>query len=87
MHKIKKPPILKTDVPEILNAMIVSVRKGGRVGFIAIYAGLANDVNRGALMDSEKRVRLIGTGQAPVYQWWKEILHAYTTTGKFDPTL
>jgi threonine dehydrogenase-like Zn-dependent dehydrogenase len=64
--------------------MIVSVRKKGRCGIIAAYAGFANGFNIGALM--EKGVRLIGNGQAPVHKYWEEIL-GLIKTGKFDPTL
>ena len=85
LHKVEKTLMLETDVPETVNEMIVSVRKGGRCGMIAAYAGFANHVNLGALM--EKGVRLIGNGQAPVHKWWKEILDDYIMTGKLDPTL
>lgn len=85
LHKVEKTLMLETDVPEIINEMLVGVRKGGRAGIIAAYAGFANHVNVGALM--EKGIRLIGNGQAPVHKWWEEILHDYIITGKFDPTL
>lgn len=55
MHKIQKTLMLETDVPEILNEMLVSVRKMGRCGMTAAYAGFANGVNVGALM--EKGIR------------------------------
>lgn len=77
--------MLETDSPETLNEMLFAVRKMGRVGLIAAYAGFANGVNVGALM--EKGVRLIGNGQAPVHLYWKEILEDYILTGKFDPSL
>ena len=85
LHKVEKTLMLETDVPEIINEMLTSVKKGGRIGVIAAYAGFANHVNLGALM--EKGVRLIGNGQAPVHMWWKEILNDYILTGKLDPTL
>jgi threonine dehydrogenase-like Zn-dependent dehydrogenase len=85
LHKVEKTLMLETDVPETINEALTSVRKGGRVGIIAAYAGFANHVNVGALM--EKGIRLIGNGQAPVHKWWKEILNDYILTGKFDPTL
>lgn len=50
--------MLETDVPETINEMLVSVRKMGRCGIIAVYAGFANHVNVGALM--EKGVRWAG---------------------------
>jgi len=66
------------------DSMIVSVRKMGRCGIIAAYAGFTNGFNIGALM--EKGVRLIGNGQAPVHKYWEEI-HNFIKAGKFDPTL
>jgi len=84
LHKVEKALMLETDVSEIVNEMIVSVRKQGRCGVIAAYAGYTNHFNIGALM--EKGVSLIGNGQAPVHKWWKEILDDYILTDKFDPT-
>jgi len=82
-HKVQKFLMLETDVPETLNEMLLSVRKMGRCGLIAAYAGLANGVNIGALM--EKGIRLIGNGQAPVHLYWHEILD-YIKSGEFDPS-
>ncbi|KAL0951079.1 hypothetical protein HGRIS_007817 [Hohenbuehelia grisea] len=84
LHKVQKTLMLETDVPETINEMITSVRKMGRCGLISAYAGFANGVNVGALM--EKGVRLIGNGQAPVHKYWEEILNDYIIPGKFDPT-
>ncbi|TCD63644.1 hypothetical protein EIP91_005161 [Steccherinum ochraceum] len=84
LHKVEKALMLETDVSEIVNEMIVCVKKGGRCGIIGAYSGFTNHFNIGALM--EKGVRLIGNGQAPVHKWWKEILEDYILTGKFDPT-
>ena len=67
--------MLEQDVPEILNEMVVSVKKGGRCGIISDYVGFANHVNIGAIM--EKGVRLIGNGQAPVHKYWGHILDEY----------
>ncbi|KAF8882953.1 GroES-like protein [Infundibulicybe gibba] len=84
LHKVQKALMLETDVPETVNEMLLAVRKMGRCGIIAAYAGLANGVNLGALM--EKGIRLIGNGQAPVAKYWEEILNEYIIPGKFDPT-
>ncbi|EIW86637.1 GroES-like protein [Coniophora puteana RWD-64-598 SS2] len=84
LHRGMKTLMLETDVPEVVNEMIVSVRKMGRCGLIAAYAGFTNGFNIGALM--EKGVRLIGNGQAPVRKYWEEILNEYIIPGKFDPT-
>ena len=85
LHKAEKALMLETDVSEIVNEMIMSVKKGGRCGLIAAYAGYTNHFNIGALM--EKGVRLIGNGQAPVHKYWKEILYDWIIPGKFDPAL
>ncbi|OCH95821.1 GroES-like protein [Obba rivulosa] len=84
LHKVEKALMLETDVSEIANEMIVSVKKMGKCGVIAVYAGFTNHFNIGALM--EKGVRFIGNGQAPVHKYWKEILNDYIIPGKFDPT-
>ncbi|KAF9553311.1 GroES-like protein [Agrocybe pediades] len=84
LHKAQKLAMLETDSPETINEMIYAVRKRGKCGIIAAYAGYANGVNVGALM--EKGVRLIGNGQAPVHLYWEEILNDYIIPGKFDPT-
>jgi len=81
-HKIQKTLMLETDVPETINEALLAVKKMGRIGIIAAYAGYANGVNVGALM--EKGIRLIGNGQAPVHLYWEEILNDYLLTGKFD---
>ncbi|KAH8119822.1 GroES-like protein [Phellopilus nigrolimitatus] len=83
-HKVQKTLMLETDVPEIVNEMLMSVKKMGRCGIIAAYAGYTNAFNIGALM--EKGIRLIGNGQAPVHLYWETILNDYIIPGKFDPT-
>ena len=59
LHKAQKLAMLETDSPETINEMIYSVRKKGKCGIIAAYAGYANGVNVGALM--EKGVRYVST--------------------------
>lgn len=61
MHKLQKTLMLETDVPETINEALLSVKKLGRIGIIAAYAGFTNGFNIGALM--EKGIRLIGNGQ------------------------
>jgi len=82
IHKAQKLLMLETDVPETINECLMSVRKMGRIGIISAYAGFANGINVGALM--ERGIRLIGNGQAPVHLYWEEILNEYLATGKFD---
>ncbi|KAF7326520.1 GroES-like protein [Mycena sanguinolenta] len=83
LHKVEKTLMLETDVPEIVNEMIMATRKMGSCGIIAAYAGYTNHFNIGALM--EKGIRLIGHGQAPVHKYWHDLL-ATIEAGKFDPT-
>ena len=61
MHKISKALSLETDASETLNETFLAVKKMGRVGIIAAYAGYTNGLNIGAVM--EKGIRLIGNGQ------------------------
>jgi threonine dehydrogenase-like Zn-dependent dehydrogenase len=61
IHKISKALSLETDVSETLNETFLAVKKMGRVGIIAAYAGYTNGLNIGAVM--EKGIRLIGNGQ------------------------
>jgi len=81
-HSIQKTLMLETDVPETINEALMSVRKMGRIGIISAYAGFANGINVGALM--ERGIRLIGNGQAPVHLYWEEIVNKYLATGEFD---
>jgi len=83
LHKAEKALMLETDSSEIHNEMIKSVRKMGRCGVIAAYAGFTNQFNIGALM--EKGIRFIGNGQAPVHKYWEELLYDYIIPKKFDP--
>ncbi|THG98862.1 hypothetical protein EW026_g3380 [Hermanssonia centrifuga] len=84
LHKVEKALQLETDVPEVINEALESVKKGGKVGVIAAYAGYSNHFNVGAMM--EKGIRLIGNGQAPVHKWWEELLNEWIIPGKLDPT-
>jgi len=84
LHKAQKALMLETDTPDVLNEMILAVRKAGTIGLIAVYSGYVNGLNIGALM--QKGIRLIGCGQAPVQKYWEEILNEYIIPGKFDPT-
>jgi len=61
MHKISRALSLETDASETLNETFLAVKKMGRVGIIAAYAGYTNGLNIGAVM--EKGIRLIGNGQ------------------------
>lgn len=72
LHTVEMAVGLETDTSEILNEMIMSVRKFGRCGITGVYAGFTNHFNIGSLM--ERGIRLMGNGQAPVQKYWKDIL-------------
>lgn len=47
LHKVEKTLMLETDSSETLNEMIMTVRKMGRIGLIAVYSGFTNHFNGG----------------------------------------
>jgi threonine dehydrogenase-like Zn-dependent dehydrogenase len=65
IHKTGKALSLETDVSETLNETFSAVKKMGRIGIIAAYAGHTNGLNVGTVM--EKGIRLIGNGQGELY--------------------
>ncbi|KAG8815834.1 hypothetical protein FRC17_000570 [Serendipita sp. 399] len=83
-HKIEMALGLENDTSEILNEMILSVKKFGSIGITGVYAGYTNHFNIGAVM--ELGIRIIGNGQAPVHKYWEELLHKIQT-GEVDPTI
>ncbi|KAG8755915.1 hypothetical protein FRC14_003541 [Serendipita sp. 396] len=83
-HKIEMALGMETDTSEILNEMILSVKKFGSIGITGVYAGYTNHLNIGAIM--ENGIRLIGNGQAPVLKYWEELLQKIQS-GEIDPTI
>ena len=73
---------LETDPSEILNEMIMAVRKGGIVSIVGVYVGLTNGFNIGAFM--EKGLRMAG-GQTPVQRYWPTLL-PLVENGELDPS-
>jgi len=63
--------------------MIESTIGFGRIGITGVYAGYANHVNVGSLM--QRGVRLIGNGQAPTHKYMQRIMDDYIATGKVKP--
>jgi threonine dehydrogenase-like Zn-dependent dehydrogenase len=41
VHKLETTLNLETDTSEILNELIYTVRKAGRIGIVGVYAGYA----------------------------------------------
>jgi threonine dehydrogenase-like Zn-dependent dehydrogenase len=83
VHKFEMATGLETDSPEALNAAIVATRKGGHLAIIGAYAGFANHVNVGALMEKGLRV---GSGQTPVQRYWRDLLERIKRK-ELDPSI
>ncbi|KAI9805345.1 MAG: hypothetical protein M1833_005798 [Piccolia ochrophora] len=83
LHQVQRAVGLETDSPEIINEALRAVRKFGTIALVADYAALTNQFLIGALM--EKGITLRGTGQAPVQNYWKDLLKK-VESGEFDPT-
>lgn len=82
LHWFEMALKLETDPSEILNELITSVRKGGRIGVVGVYAGFSNHFNIGAFM--EKGLSM-AAGQTPVQKYWKHLLQLIQE-GKLDPS-
>jgi threonine dehydrogenase-like Zn-dependent dehydrogenase len=83
LHKVERAVGMETDTSEILNEIIMCVKKFGTISVIADYVGYTNHLNIGAIM--EKGIRFIGCGQAPIQAYW-QICIEKMTNGLFDPT-
>ncbi|CAF1058167.1 unnamed protein product [Didymodactylos carnosus] len=81
-HKAQMLVGLETDPSEMLNEMIMAVRKGGIISIVGIYVGTTNGFNIGAFM--EKGLRMAG-GQTPCQKYWP-ILLPLIESGKLDPS-
>ncbi|GAA5833942.1 hypothetical protein JCM9279_004167 [Rhodotorula babjevae] len=83
LHKLEMLAGLETDTSELLNEMIESCIGFGRIGITGVYAGYANHVNVGSLM--ERGIRLIGNGQAPTHKYMQRLMDDYISNGKVKP--
>jgi threonine dehydrogenase-like Zn-dependent dehydrogenase len=81
VHALEMAVAAETDSPEAFNACLRAVRKGGRVAVVGVFAGLANHVHLGALM--EKGLTVSGS-QAPVQRYWR-MLAKKVAKGELDP--
>lgn len=83
LHKVEMKLGLETDPSYVINEMIMSVRKAGRIALIGAYAGYCNHFNIGAFM--EKSLAMRG-GQTPCQSYWPTLL-PLLQQGKLDTTL
>ncbi|KAG0623445.1 hypothetical protein M758_3G175400 [Ceratodon purpureus] len=83
LHKVEVAVGMETDTSEIVNELIYSVRKGGRIGIVGDYVGYSNHFNLGAFM--EKGLTMAG-GQVYIQKYWPVLL-PMIESGKIDPTI
>eukprot|EP00879_Flechtneria_rotunda_P000578 GHRR01000686.1.p1 GENE.GHRR01000686.1~~GHRR01000686.1.p1 ORF type:complete len:446 (+),score=129.49 GHRR01000686.1:589-1926(+) len=83
LHTVEQTLQLENDSADILNEMITSVRKGGRISIVGVYAGYVNHLNIGAFM--EKQLTMRG-GQTPVQRYWPHLLPK-VQSGELKPSL
>jgi len=82
LHKVEQALHLETDSMDIINQMVLSCRKAGKIALIGDYFGYGNHFPIGAFM--EKGMQMRG-GQVFVHKYWQQLL-TYIEEGKFDPT-
>ena len=70
-HWVEMALKLENDPSEILNELIYSVRKFGRIGVVGVYSGYCNHLNIGSFM--EKGLTM-SAGQTPVQKYWHHLL-------------
>jgi threonine dehydrogenase-like Zn-dependent dehydrogenase len=82
-HKIEMALQIETDPADMLNEMIESVAKGGRLGVVGAYAGYTNHFNIGAFMEKGLSMR---AGQTPVQHYWHKLLDM-VKNGQLNPSV
>ncbi|KAK9908225.1 hypothetical protein WJX75_004550 [Coccomyxa subellipsoidea] len=71
VSKLEMATGLATDPSDMLNEIIYSVRKGGRIGVVGVYVGYTNHFNIGGFM--EKGMSM-AAGQTPCQKYWPHLL-------------
>ncbi|CAF1048528.1 unnamed protein product [Didymodactylos carnosus] len=82
LHKAQMLVGLETDPSDVLNEIIMAVRKGGMISIVGVYVGTANGFNIGAFM--EKGLRM-AAGQTPCQKYWPTLL-PLIENGTLDPS-
>ncbi|KAK9840580.1 hypothetical protein WJX81_002855 [Elliptochloris bilobata] len=83
LSRIQMALKLETDPSEILNELIYSCRKAGRISIVGVYSGFTNGLNIGAFMEKGLCMR---AGQTPVQKYWHALLKMIQEK-KLDPTI
>lgn len=80
--RVKQATMLETDRPHVLREMIYVCRPGGTLSVPGVYAGFADKLPIGALMNKGLTLR---TGQTHVNRWTDDLLHRIEE-GQIDPS-
>lgn len=71
VHKVEMAAGLETDPSGVLNEILLTVRKGGRVSVVGVYVGKTNHLNIGCFLEKGLTMK---AGQTPVQRYWEMLL-------------
>ncbi|HEX2257913.1 MAG TPA: zinc-dependent alcohol dehydrogenase [Afifellaceae bacterium] len=80
--RLKQATMMETDRPHVLREALYVCRPGGVVSVPGVYAGLADKIPIGAMMNKALTIR---TGQTHVNRWTEDLLKR-VQEGQIDPT-
>ena len=80
--RVKQATMMETDRPHVLREALYVCRPGGVVSVPGVYAGLADKIPVGAMMNKALTIR---TGQTHVNRWTDDLLKRIQE-GQIDPT-
>jgi threonine dehydrogenase-like Zn-dependent dehydrogenase len=80
--KLKVMTMMQTDRPKVIRQAINCCRKGGTVSIVGAYAGVADKIPVGALMNKGLSIK---TGQCHVHRYVPELLE-HIRNGRIDPS-
>jgi threonine dehydrogenase-like Zn-dependent dehydrogenase len=80
--RVKQAVMLETDRPHVLREMIYVCRGAGTLSIPGVYAGLADKLPLGAVMNKGLTIR---TGQTHVNRWTEDLLRRIQD-GEIDPS-
>jgi len=82
MQSLQRAIGASTDSSDVVNEIILSVRKFGKIALIADFLGYTNNFNLGGMM--EKGITLVGCSQNPGHKYGETCLK-HIQDGTFDP--
>jgi threonine dehydrogenase-like Zn-dependent dehydrogenase len=82
LDRAKQMMMIESDRPHVLREIIYVCRPGGIISIPGVYAGFADMIPMGPLMNKGLSIR---TGQTHVNRWTDDLLHR-TESGQIDPS-